>query len=222
MKHTNKIPFGRPKQRPDDIPDHIPKGKTVPHLLQNVTIEDFLWVGDDGNLDVASQHEHLASPAELLKLVVSSIVTANPTCGIETNDSRVNAALAALLGQSDALRGRPELSSDDWILKKMADEYLLGFFGLKPQYNSLNALADWALKQEPKYGNGSVEWQQNRSKTIIRKFQRKRDALLLQQSTRTDEDMKAAQAKVEMVLKAIETMGIKVRIPARGGQNPSI
>jgi hypothetical protein len=208
---TKKKGFGKPVPLHDDIPSHLRGGKTVPSILVNRSVDDYAWLGDDGNWNPQRVLDDLIAPAALLRLVVQAIVAGNPSPA-NTPEDRIEKAMRALLGKK-GVRGRRNLSSDAPILNRMADEYLRGFYGFKDSHPSLNALADWALRNEPGFAEGSEEWRENRRRTISRKFQKHQDRLLAEFASSNDMEIQEALAGTRAVLKALDDLGIRLQMP---------
>lgn len=208
---AKKKEFGKPAPQLDDIPSHLQGGKTAPSVLVNRAVDDYGWFGNDG--DWSPQHvlDELTSPATLLRLVVQAIVAGNPSSDKSPED-RVEEAMRALLGVQGR-KGRRNLSSDTPILQRMAAEYLQGFYGFKDPHPSLNALADWALRAEPGFTEGSEEWKENRRRAITRKFQKHQDRLLAEFASAHDMEMQETLFRVRAALKALADLGLGIQVP---------
>ena len=102
-----KAKFGRRViQSPEDIPDHLKHFANLDSVpLGNLTIDDYVWLGDDGKLDPQSIVNEVTAPAALLRLVVQAIVGGNPST--KSAEDRVEAAMRALLGTGGPKGRRP-------------------------------------------------------------------------------------------------------------------
>ena len=212
--------FGRPIRAPDsEIPEHLRGKPKTARFLQNADVTDFAWSGDDGTLDPASLTARLVEPRALFKTVLEAIVAAHPMEG-PSPEARVDAALEMLLGETRK-SGRKPYDWYDGPLRTMAIEYLAGFYRLKPAHNSLDALARYALRQDPR---SDPEQEDSRAKTLRKRFLAEKNALLAQVSSGTDYDVGAAKARAQAAIAAIGELGVSVgrrRRPRKTGATSS-
>ncbi len=173
----DKPAFGHPiREIPDDLPNYLPREKSVPSVLQGATIDDYVWLGVDGQLDPDVLVEECLSPSVLLRSVLLAIVKANPSSD-GPHEKRVRVAMKALLGKGPRM-GRPDASKYDDPLDYMIDSYARGFYGLGPTANSLNALAEQVLQREPEYSAMDDESKASRRRTLRERFEADKDRLL--------------------------------------------
>lgn len=201
-----KTSFGRPKLVDQaELPPHLRgKGKTAT-LLQNATVEDFAWLGQDGELDVDGLMDELCSPQALLRAVVVSVIKAYPNTP-ENLDERLKSAMASLTGRSRA-RGRSETDRYDDDVRAMAEAYFLGFVGLDTQAPSLNALAHSTLSFGPAYNDRDDEQKGDRRKALRERFAKQRDRLLVRM-TADESELRETLAKVNRAVDALRELGI--------------
>ena len=178
--------FCRRAQLPEDIPEYLGDFMKKERFLLNGTIEDFGWYGDDGSLDPQPIIHEITNSIAALRIVVDAVVRANSSSTSRSTD-RVEMAMRALLGAAGR-KGRRDLSTDEPILQRMAVEFLQGFYGFKEPHQSLNALSNRALDEDPGFAGKGEDEKENRRLTICRKFGRYRDHILLMSVCTTRRD----------------------------------
>lgn len=208
---ADKKPFGAPSScDQSEVPAYLQGGKRAGSVLQNPAPDDYGWVGDDGTLDPSQFVDELIAPHSLLRAVLLAVIDAHPLRG-RSREDRLSDAVRALLN-IDADGGRPEKTSYDGPLEAMSREYLLGFFGFHDRKRSARDLCFWALRQDPEFEQWSMEQQENRARTLQRRFQAQKDKLLAQFAARSDPEVQQALTKVRAAVDALHALGVRVAV----------
>ena len=214
----NKRQFGAPTPVPqEELPSYLLGQKKSVRVLPSASADDFRWLGDDLTYDPSKELQGWASPNALLRLVLLAIIDANPIPTPEkggtvpSREDRIATAMSALVGEKPSTGAR-ENKIYEPLLRWMATEYFLGYFGIRPRYESLNALSLEALKMFPgfdslNFGGRRVE---GRSCSEIQETQ---DSLVARYVADRDFELHVELEKVRTVLLALRDLGLDVGEP---------
>jgi hypothetical protein len=130
----------------DDIPSHIPRRKGRSRALINASIEDYVWLGEDGELSVARMEQELFGPQAALQLILKPIIQAHSIDRKLSEAARLSAAMRALMGVKTPTRGPKKRPSDKELLEIIATEFLRDFYNLTEKRRAFKELVRFALR----------------------------------------------------------------------------
>lgn len=182
-------------------------------VLKNATLDDYVWLGENGDIDTSSLKTELFGPEAALNQILGAIIDAYPREDRASREVRLADAVWALTGAPSSKRGPKERSSDDRLLSIIAREYFKDVYRLTPRKRKLATLIRLALRET------GVDRELNRSdiapeiRRLRDKFHLRKDKFLVEISEQSEVEAYKHSRLLATAMQTLNALGIKTKLP---------
>jgi hypothetical protein len=188
------------------VPDHL-RGRPKIHTIGNISAEDLVWIGEDGNLDPNKLLEETSyEPEGALRLILAAIIDAHGVVGGPTRSKRIDSAEEALLGIPQKRGNDPH--DDEDFLREIARCYMKRRFDDRTIEIEVAPIAREVLAEAKAAGLVPDHLVEGAFRRLQRKFAADRDRILARATADLKWDLPEFHHRILRILEDMQALGV--------------
>lgn len=205
--------MGRPPRRrkattdgSELVPDYL-RGRQKTTTIGNISAEDFVWTGENGNLEPDELlKERGYEPEGPLRLILGAIIDAHVVVSSPTRSKRIDSAEEALLGTPQKRGNDPH--DDEDLLRELGRRYFRQWVGDKTREIEVAPLAKEILAEAKSAGRIPDVIIKEAHRRLQRKFVADRDRILACATAELKWDLPEFHHRILRILEDMRALGV--------------